>query len=218
MRALITFTLSATIMFSTLSQEHRSHMQNHQVMGTIEKSSTNRVCLVLYTKIDDLKWSDKWRNDFLWYTRNVLIKSIRRQCSYKYPCPSLANFNLYIKTNNKTFEQLVNPGNWIHFEQFHTKADEQISETVAQSDCGWVAFTWIDADDAFMDGYFNYISADIPKVLLGSKTRDGYAWRGAVFAAREMQRLLIGHNRCETGFFRSYGILLRAISRSRHNS
>jgi len=69
--------------------------------------------------------------------------------------------------------------------------------------CNWVSYSWIDADDAFLDGYFQYIT-DIPKKLATTKTVSGAPWRGAIFIARECPRLTIGNNKCAFGDYKSY--------------
>jgi len=47
-----------------------------------------------------------------------------------------------------------------------------------------------------MDGYFNYITSTLRRALGETKTTNGLPWRGGLFGARDMPRLLMGYNRC----------------------
>jgi hypothetical protein len=79
----------------------------------------------------------------------------------------------------------------------HLKVRDGLIEAVGKSACQWLSIVWIDADDAIMDGYFDYITSTLRKALVETRTADGLPWRGAVFAAREMPRLFLGYNRCK---------------------
>jgi len=55
---------------------------------------------------------------------------------------------------------------------------------------------FIDVDNGFLDGYFDYLLSELTGKLVHKHTRDGIPWRGAVFGARSLSRLIIGKGRC----------------------
>merc|ERR1719193_746204 len=93
-----------------------------------------------------------------------------------------------------------------------------IQKIVDQDDCKWLSTIFIDADDGFLDGYFDYVTSGLTGKLVQTLTMDGEPWRGAVFGARSLSRLVIGKGRCGTeniekhwysGFSQGQGFILR---------
>merc|ERR550534_1658180 len=93
-----------------------------------------------------------------------------------------------------------------------------IKETVLHHNCKWVSTIWLDADDAFLDGYFKYITEEIPRVLTETVTLEGKPWRGGFFALRLPKLLELGLNRCgenftdrkwTCGYSQGQGVMLR---------
>jgi len=169
----------------------------------------NQVCLFMNTVLDDSLWTDNWRERFLHHMRTVLMESVYRQCTKKSPCRSLESFHFFVQTQDKSFSEIVPTADkdlWVnvHFNnrsENHTLLDRIVVETVSKNRCRWIAYTWLEADDAFMDGYFQYITTKVPKVLITTSRNDGSSWLGALFAARKIKTLVLGHNRCTTSYY-----------------
>jgi len=169
------------------------------------QSENRGVCLFVQTRIYISTWkSEKWIKTFFFYVRDVLIQSILRQCNGLLSCPLMKTFTLFIRAGGyheefskfiEYLEQVTNvrvfPEPWEN-----RKFSEAVVEIVEQNDCNWLSFIWIDADDAFLDGYFHHVTSETTKILLETRTARGMPWRGAVFASRTMPRFIFGKNRC----------------------
>jgi len=146
--------------------------------------------------------SREWTQDFYSYVKAVLLRSIERQCKTKLTCPSMKQFHLFIRVageseNNKfTLERKRNVNiTIVRGPKVMQQYLNIMKYNILHHMCKWLSTIYIDADDAFLDGYFDYVTSMINNVLQ-TKTEDGFPWRGAVFAARALPRLVVGKNRC----------------------
>jgi len=172
--------------------------------GSTGKSPDNfGVCLFIHTKLSLQYWeSNSWAKKFLSYAKQVLISSILRQCAHS-SCPSIRSLYLLInaKGNNSEFELFIEDiGQMINIRVWRDdqKYSAMIEKIVDQHDCNWLSSVYIDADGVFLDGYFDYVSSELPRKLAQTLTMDGISWRGAVFGSRSLSRLTIGKGRCGT--------------------
>ena len=109
----------------------------------------------------------------------VLLRSIERQCETKLTCPSLKQFHLFIRVSgeseNKTFtlegKQIINV-TIVRGEKLFQQYLNVLSYNIRRYMCEWLSIIYIDADDAFQDGYFRYVTSMINNVLQ-TKTPDG---------------------------------------------
>jgi len=174
-------------------------------LAATNRSESHGVCLFVQTKIDISTWkTEKWIESFFFYMRDVLIRSIVRQCNELVSCPLMKTFTLFIKADGyhdkflKFIEYVEQVTNARVFSE-HARIrnfNEAVAEVVEQNDCMWLSFIWIDADDAFLDGYFYHVTSEATKILLETRTARGLPWRGAVFGSRTMPRFILGKNRC----------------------
>jgi len=67
--------------------------QNPQIMG----GGHGSVCLFAHTKLDVTNWEGKWLKSYFAYMKNILIRSLVRQCTSFSPCPSLSSFNYILR-------------------------------------------------------------------------------------------------------------------------
>jgi len=128
-----------------------------------------------------------------------------------------------IDGNNVLLDKFIrDTGQMINLRVFNfhdiTRYQAMIEQIVDQDDCKWLSTVYIDADDGFLDGYFDYVSSELTGKLVNTLTMDGLPWRGAVFGPRSMSRLIIGKGRCATkkieyhyysGFSQGQGFILR---------
>jgi len=164
------------------------------------------VCLFLQTRLDVSHWNSNSTNNFFSYMKDVLLESIFRQCKDVSACPELKAFHWFIVqfgANNElyTFLKYLSKVIDLHVirgdkPQSRSSIKLKVNELFLKHNCEWLMLMWIDADDAFMDGYFNYVTTVITKKLLQTTTEDGLAWRGAVFGLRYIPELVVGMNRC----------------------
>jgi len=150
-------------------------------------------------------------DNFLRWMRDGMLESVARQCTNWSPCPLLALSNLIIRIdgenavqNQKLVEKIetidesifwyINPTH-----QAPRKIQKHMIQTVGASSCSWVSYVYIDADDIFLDGYFQYITSEITKLVI---KRPGS--RGALFIPRYLPNLVIGNNKCTTEDFEGY--------------
>jgi len=189
------------IIKETVPSIHESHGMNN---GSTQNSQDNYgVCLFIHTRVlvDNQKPdSDLWYEKFFSYTNKVLIPSILRQCEL-HSCPSMRSLYLLIRIqghHNKLDKFIQDVGQKINVRVFHKLENYNaiVQRIVDQDDCKWLAAVHIDADDAFLDGYFNYVSSELTGKLVQTLTMDGSPWRGAVFAHRDLPLLVIGNGRC----------------------
>jgi len=180
------------------------------------------VCLFLTTVINTAQWTPSYSNKFVQWMRNVFLVSVERQ--FKDPCPGLETFKLLIlsKGDDPKLKDLneygKNPGEvpivWHALPNF----SDIIKENVLKHRCRYISTIWLDADDALLDGYFKYITEEIPKMLTETRTSYGTPWRGAMFALRSPKWLEVGINRCRgifegrdiyCGYSQGQGVILR---------
>jgi len=145
----------------------------------------------------------------------VLVQSLERQCPSDSSCSNLAQYKLIIelfgkaKLNEMVKKNYENNKNVILIKRATGMGQisedlksllKLISEMVKRQMCNWVSYIFIDADDVFLDGYFEYVTTDIPKLASTSSTLNGSAWRGAVFMPKNSPRFYISKNRCGVGY------------------
>jgi len=180
------------------------------------------VCLFLTTVINPADWTTSYANKFIHYMRNVFLVSVERQ--FKEPCPGLETFKLLILGRqddpklSELYEYGKNPGEIPIVWHNRSNFSDFVKETVLKHSCKWISTIWLDADDALLDGYFKYITEEIPRMLTRTTTSDGKFWRGAMFALRSPKWLEVGLNRCEgifegriiyCGYSQGQGVILR---------
>jgi hypothetical protein len=187
-----------------ISRQMKSLKLKHPLHRNNTHLKRSGVCLFLHTRLDVKKWDVNRTDKFSSYMRDVFLNSILRQCKDLTLCSSLKSFYLVITIQSynhelgKFFEyvsrvtnlHLISPIDYPH------SFREEVAQIIEQDNCEWLSNIWLDADDALLDGYFDYVTSDITKKLLTTTTPNGSAWRGAVFAPREMPRLIVGMNRC----------------------
>jgi len=166
----------------------------------ISKDEYHGVCLFLTTVIWTDNWTPTYTNKFISYMRRVFLVSIKRQ--FKTPCPGVAAFKLMIniRRNDPVLTRLYEWGKkvgkfdvvWYQGSNFAAI----VKKTVLGHKCKWISTVWLDADDALLDGYFKYITEEIPRILAQTTTLEGKPWRGGVFALRSPRWLEIGLGRC----------------------
>jgi len=184
-----------------LKQKNRLARNSH----VIAYPEADGVCLFLETRIDVRTWTtEKWIKSFFSYMKNVIVKSILRQCKGLNSCTSVKSFDLFIKlwghhTQLTKFiedvRQIVSTRVFLFSGRKH-KISKAIGEIVDENNCKWLSTIYLDADDGLLDGYFDYVTSEITNKLLHTNTVHGTNWRGAVFASRYIPRLVLGNNRC----------------------
>jgi len=182
------------------------------------------VCLFCHTRLMVKNWeSGSWAKKYFSYIKHVLIPSILRQCEFHSSCPSLKSLYLLIKVDGHHDELdkfIWEIGQKINLRVFSGPTDYRaiIHRIVDQDDCKWLASVNMDADDSFLDGYFDYMLSELIGKLDQTLTMDGSPWRGAIFAPRFLSRVLIGKGRCKyeeinqhwyCGYSQGQGYLLR---------
>jgi len=177
---------------------------------------SNRVCIYVWTYLYTRYWDNQWLSKFLWYMDRVLVQSLDRQCPSDSSCSNLAQYKLIIELRgNEELNEMVkkhyeNNKNIILFQREKGKGEiskvlenllKSIAEMVKRQMCKWVSYIFIDADDVFLDGYFEYVTTDIPKLASTTSTSNGSAWRGAVFMPKNSPIFYISKDRCGVGYF-----------------
>jgi len=149
--------------------------------NTVTHSESPSVCLLCNTRLSITQWTENWTKKFLSYMDSVLIKSILRQCTDFSPCPSMKSFSLFILVDGHNDEldkflehvgEVTNLHIVVSGPRRNSRIRTEIAKIVELNDCNWLASIWIDADDAFLDGYFNYVTS-IAGELLRTTTLDG---------------------------------------------
>jgi len=192
------------------------HQVDYKRITRIERRQLNDlirsgVCVTIWTRLNADSWNDSYMHNFLWWMKHGLLKSISRQCTGWSPCPLLAQLNMILRIEGRSSEQngklieklekldknifwYINPG-------FKTPKiiEDWMVDIVGISNCSWVSYVYIDADDVFLDGFFQYITTEITKLVI--KRRD---WRGAIFLPLRLPNLVVGNNICSSEDFEGY--------------
>jgi len=186
---------------------HHRRSSKNRLGGYVSNStqSNDSVCLFVWTYLDTKTWKSSYLEKFLRHMDNTLLNSIDRQCPIEEPCTQLNEYMLIIniKGNVSLTKKITSHAeNWknVIILQNYTAHQRFVSEVLKRS-CNWVSYTYIDADDAFLDGYFQYVSTDIVQLLTETLTVTGRTWRGGIFIPRSMPRLIFGNSRCTFGDF-----------------
>jgi len=175
-----------------------------QTGSTGESADNYGVCLFCQTRLLVRQWNSvSWAKKFFSYLNKILIPSILRQCEFHSSCPSLRSLYLLIKVDvhhNELDKFIWEAGRKINIRVFSKERDYSaiIQKIVDQDDCKWLSSVYMDADDSFLDGYFDYVLTELIRKLDQTLTMDGLPWRGAVFGARSLSHLIIGKGRCAT--------------------
>jgi len=199
----------------------------HGINDATHNSQVNYgVCLLCNTRVlvdNPGSESERWYHKFFSYMKQVLVPSILRQCELHSSCPSMRSLYLVIMIqghHNKLDSFLQEVGRMINLRVFHKYEhySEIVRNIVDQDDCKWLSAVYIDGDDSFLDGYFHWVSSELTAKLVQTQTMNGSPWRGAVFAPREIPKLILGNGRCAyieqkltycQGFTQGQGFLLR---------
>jgi len=162
----------------------------------------NGVCLSVWSRLHADLWDDAWMDMFFKWMENTFLQSIARQCTRYNPCPLLAQLKVIIRIDGKNDVQnkkLVEPiekldENILYYTNHKPQKniEEAIRKIVGASKCSWVSYVWIDADDVFLDGFFQYVTTEITKLII----KDQRVWRGALFIPAGFPYLVLGNNKC----------------------
>jgi len=210
--------------------------ESHGILNKVTHNDHDNygVCLLCHTKLlindvgselEQLEHQEHWWQKFFSYVKQVLVPSILRQCELHSSCPSMRSLYLVIMIQGHHTQldnfiqdvgQMFNLRVWSNYREW--ELSRIVRKIVDQDDCKWLSSVYIDADDSFLDGYFHWVSSELPRKLVQTLTMDGLPWRGAVFAPRSIPQLLIGNGRCFhrepkrtfcSGFSQGQGFLLR---------
>jgi len=170
----------------------------------------NGVCLSVWSRLHADLWDDAWMDMFFKWMENTFLQSIARQCTRYNPCPLLAQLKVIIRIDGKNDVQnkkLVEPiekldENILYYTNHKPQKniEEAIRKIVGASKCSWVSYVWIDADDVFLDGFFQYVTTEITKLII----KDQRVWRGALFVPKGIPFLVLGNNKCTVFEEREY--------------
>jgi len=192
---------------STQSFDRISEQQREQLSDL----NRNGVCLIVWTRLNADSWDDWYMDNFLRWMRNSMLQSIARQCTDWSPCPLLALSDVILRIEGENEVQNQKLIKWIEaFDrnifwyinptyQAPGEIHMHMDKTVGPSNCSWVSYVYIDADDVFLDGFFHYITSEITKQVI--KRGDV---RGALFIPQHLPNLVIGNNKCTTEDFEGY--------------
>jgi len=154
--------------------------------------------------LNSREWTASYAKSFMAYMKSIFFDTAYQQCTVMSPCPSMKAFYILIHVQgnldivgNFFAEQEYNNVFIIRSPNWSSKSQVHVKQVVLERDCQWVEHIWLDADDPIMDGYFNYITSDIPSILNNAGANQ--YWRGAVFGARYMPSLVLGNDRCGFG-------------------
>jgi len=166
----------------------------------------NGVCLFLSTMINAANWTPEYSRKFIQWMRKVFLVSVERQ--FKTPLPTIEIFKLFIRGSSEdpNLADLYHYGETsveIPLVWHHSRAEWQVivRETVFNYSCRWISSLWLDGDDAFLDGYFKYLTEEMPKILSETTTSEGRHWLGGVYALRSPKFLEMGMDRCRHNFW-----------------
>jgi len=180
----------------------------------LDNVNPQKVCLFVWTRLSADLWDDSYTNKFFEYMDNVLFQSIARQCTNFTQCTSITRLKVVVRIdghNETQNELLVNhlkklSNKHTHLMWYKKRAKsrwqvyKQLGDIVSQDTCLWVSYIYVDADDAFLDGFFHYVSTKIPDILNNDKNY----WRGALFVSRDLPGLVVGNNKCVSGKYVGY--------------
>jgi len=217
----IIFLLFCIVLTTSNTNSHERGLVNkfkmqHRVQspGEVSHDESHSVCLFCHTRLNMKTWTITWEKKLFSYMKRLLLESILRQCNDFSPCPSMKTFYwvIFVDSVNEKFNNFIEEAvnlNLINITVFRAdrprikrRCKEMMRNVLQESHCEWLSYLHIDADDAFSDGYFNYVTSEIPKKLLRTRTVNGLPWRGAVFAPRSMSAILMGRNRCSVEHLR----------------
>jgi len=193
-------------------------------LSEADNDNSDGVCLFLTTTINSRNWTPLYSNKFIQWMRNVFLVSVERQ--FKVPCPGVKVFKLLIQgfQNDPKLAKLNEYGRKVGEIPlvWHLNKNEEfvviVKDTVLKHNCKWISTVWLDGDDALLDGYFKYITEEIPRILDMTTTSNGKTWLGAVYALRSPRWLEVGLNRCMEvldgrnlfcGYSQGQGVILR---------
>jgi len=213
------FILNINISFAAFDESYLASVKNSKLAKFLTahrllSEKDDRVCIFVWTYVDTRNWDIDWQSKFLSFMDRTLVQSLERQCPLDSSCSNLAQYKLILEMsgnpelNLRTREHFENFKNVIltyrslRRSQHSTDLLKLLSEMVIGLKCNWVSHIWIDADDAFMDGFFEYVTTEIPKVLTGSSTLNGSDWRGAVFLSKNLPRIYLNKDRCGLGLYK----------------
>jgi len=166
------------------------------------------VCLTVWTRLHADMWDDVWLDNFFDWMKNGFLQSIARQCTSDTPCPLLAQSKVILRIdgknhlqNKKLIDHIENlDTNILYYHKSDKKyIEKQMVKMIAASKCSWVSYVWIDADDIFLDGFFKYVTTEIPRLVI-----QGRVWRGALFIPQVLPNIVIGNGKCTVKYFEEY--------------
>lgn len=165
------------------------------------------VCVNVWTRLHADSWGDEWIDEFFKWMQNVFYRSINRQCTPKSPCPLVAQVKIIVRIDGEIQSQkeklvsgLEKLDKNILWYMDRMGGEKVLVDAIKFSQCSWVSYIFIDADDAFLDGFFQYVTTIITKDII----REEKIWRGGLFIPREIPLLIIGNHNCEVGDFHGY--------------
>jgi len=166
------------------------------------------VCVYVWTRLHADSWDDDWTDKFFKWMQSVFYRSLKRQCTLNSQCPLVAQVKLIVRIDGQSNTRKQNIINRLEildknilWYMNRNEMEQQIRNVVSASNCAWVSYIYIDADDALLDGFFQHVTSSITERIIIDKK----FWLGALFIPREIPQLTLGNDKCEVAEFKGYG-------------